>query len=251
MWTDEQFEQLEQEEMEYILESLAIMYLTLDSTRYDLEKELRNFYQKYGTDGVVTYHEARKWVSEKDHTHRLTALLLLVSDSFASTMSKLNKEFGVMINGITIKEMGLFDVKLDKLPNFKWGADKLDWSVRLSDNGTLWLHRISADLKRAMHRGQSLDDVLNLVNKRFDSIEKTLKRLSITESTAVGSIVRKEIFSELGIKKYQYFTKVDERRCEECGALHGKIFPISAFEVGVTASPIHGHCRCWEVPIWD
>ena len=237
--------------MEYILESLAAMYLTLDSTRYDLEKELRNFYQKYGTDGVVTYHEARKWVSEKDHTRRLTALLLLVSDCFASTMYKLNKEFGVMINGIAIKEMGLFDVKLEKLPILKWGADNLSWSMRLSDNGKLWLHRISADLKRAMHRGQSLDDVLNLLHKRFDSIEKTLKRLGITESTAVGSIMRREIFGELGIKKYQYFTKVDERRCEECGALHGKIFPISAFEVGVTASPIHGHCRCWEVPIWD
>ena len=251
MWTDEQFEQLEQEEKDYILESLAIMYLTLDSTRYDLEKELRNFYQKYGTDGVVTYHEARKWVSEKDHTRRLTALLLLVSDCFTSTMSKLNKEFGVMIDGIIFRELEFFDVKLEKLPNFKWGADNLEWSVRLSNDGKLWVNRIAADIKRSLHQGQTLDDVLELLDKRFVSIKKALKNLGITESTAVGSIVRKEIFGELGIKKYQYFTKVDERRCEVCGAMHGLIFPISAFEVGVTASPMHGHCRCWEVPIWE
>lgn len=230
---------------------LAVMYLALGMTKDDLEKELRNFYQKYGTDGVVTYREARMWISEQDHTRRLTALLLFVSDRFVSTMSKLNKEFGIMIDGITLKELNFFDVTLEKTPSFKWGADKLDWSVRLSNDGKLWLNRISADIKRALHSGQSLDDVLKLLDKRFVSIEKALKNLGLTESTAVGSIMRREIFSELGVKKYQYYTKVDERRCETCGAMHGLIFPISAFEVGVTASPMHGHCRCWEVPIWE
>ena len=78
-----------------------------------------------------------------------------------------------------------------------------------------------------------------------------LNKLALTESTAVGSIARREIFKELGIKKYQFFTKPDERRCETCGAMHGLIFPISAYEIGVTASPLHPHCRCWEVPITD
>ena len=242
---------MEQEERNYILESLAAMYTTLGDTKADLEKELRNFYQKYGKDGVVTYHEARKWVDEKDHTRRLTALLLLFSDSFSSTMTKLNKQFGVMIDGISDKELEFFKVTLDKTPDYRWGYDNLDWSVRLSDNGKRWVNIICSDLKRSLHKQDTLEDVLKQLDNRFVSIDKSLKNLGMTESTAVGSIVRKECFKELGIKKYKFYTIPDERRCETCGAIHGKIFPISAYEVGVTASPIHGHCRCFEVPIYD
>ena len=60
-----------------------------------------------------------------------------------------------------------------------------------------------------------------------------------------------EIFKKLGINRYGFYSRVDERRCEYCGSLHGKTFPITAYEVGVTASPIHPRCRCWEVPITD
>ena len=93
--------------------------------------------------------------------------------------------------------------------------------------------------------------VLNLLDKRFDSIESIIQTLGLTESTAVGSLARRKIFAELGIAKYRFYTRPDERRCETCGSMHGLIFPISAYEVGVTASPIHPRCRCWEVPIMD
>lgn len=67
MYTEEQFINLEQEERELTDEAIAIMLLILANIKGDLEKELQSFYQKYGKDGVVTYSEARKWVSEQDH----------------------------------------------------------------------------------------------------------------------------------------------------------------------------------------
>ena len=90
-----------------------------------------------------------------------------------------------------------------------------------------------------------------MLDKRFKSMESIIKTLGLSESTAVGSIARQRIFRELGITKYQFYTKADERTCETCGAMHGLIFPMSAYEVGVTASPVHPRCRCWEVPLWD
>ena len=253
MYTEQQFIDLEQEERELTDEEIAIMLLLLANLHGDLEKELRLFYQKYGRDGVVTYAEARKWISEKDHTRRLTALTLFISGEFLSVLGELEGHFRKFLTDVVGKESTFFGVKVDveKLLSRPWGLDDLYWLERLEADVNLWNAKIIKDLKQAMHRGASLNEVLKQVDKRFKGIESVLKSLGLSESTAVGSLTRKEIFKELGVSEYQFYTKADERTCEECGALHGKVFPISAFEVGVTASPIHPRCRCWEVPITD
>lgn len=253
MYTDEQFIQVEQEELDLTLEAIIAMMLVLGITKSNLEKELRDFYSKYGTDGVVTYSEARKWISDQDHQRRLTALLLFVGGSFTLALADLETHFRKFLTDVISKESTFFGVKVDvnKLLTRSWGVDDIYWLQRLEADVDLWKATIAKDIKQAMHKGARLDDVLAKLEKRFDSIENVLERLGLSESTAVGSLSRQEIFKELGVTKYQFFTKPDEQRCEECGALHGKIFPISAFEVGTTASPLHPRCRCWEVPIVD
>lgn len=251
MYTEEQFIELEQEERTLTDEAIAVMSIILFMVKNNLEKELRNFYQKYGKDGVVTYSEARKWVSDKDHTRRLTTLLLFINNEFQFTIPYLADEFENMLKSVIQKESDFFDVEVEgsKLLDKKWGIDDSTWLDRLDEDVDLWTTKIASDLKRSILQRKTLDEVLTKVNKRFDSIESAIKTLGLSESTAVGSLARQKIFKELGITKYQFYTKADERTCETCGAMHGLIFPISAFEVGVTASPVHPRCRCWEVPI--
>ena len=253
MFTDEQFIALEQEELEITDEAILVMLLILGGVKSNLEKELRAFYQKYGRDGVVTYAEARKWISDKNHQKRLTALNLYLSGEFISASGRLKTELEKMLKSVIIKESGFFEVEIDvdAILKKKWGVDDATWLKRLEDDVDLWTVRISNDWKQALLRQQSLEDVLAMLNKRFNSIESVIKTLGMSESTAVGSLARQKIFNELGITKYQFYTKPDERRCDQCGALHGLIFPMSAYEVGVTASPIHPRCRCWEVPIME
>lgn len=253
MYTEEQFIALEEEERGLTDEAIAIILLILANVHGDLEKELRNFYQKYGKDGVVTYAEARKWVSERDHRRRLTALLSVSTLLFVDALPKVKRELEGMLKSVIGKETGLFDVEIDidKVLAMTWGEDNLNWLERLERDFDTWTVRINADLKRSMLQRKHLDDVLKLLDKRFTSIDYVVETLGLSESTAIGSMARQKIFNELGISKYQFYTKVDERRCETCGAMHGLIFPISAYEVGVTASPLHPRCRCWEVPIWD
>ena len=253
MYTDTQFEELEQEERNLTNEAVFAMILILASLKGDLEKELREFYSKYGKDGVVTYPEARKWISEQNHQRRLTALLLLISGGFNRTLGELEEHFRKFLIEVVGKETTFFGVKIDvdKLLSRKWGVNELYWLERLEADVELWQAYIANDLKRAMHQGRSIDDVIKQLDKRFDSINYVLETLGLTESTAVGSLSRQEIFKELGITKYRFYTRPDERRCETCGAMHGLVFPISAYEVGVTASPMHPRCRCWEVPIME
>lgn len=253
MWNEEDFIALEQEELEITEEAIILMILALGSLHLNLEKELRDFYSRYGKDGVVTYAEARKWVSEKDHRRRLTVLTLLVATVFESTFTDWEKHFRKFLIEVVGKESTFFGIKVDvdKLLTKKWDFNDLYWLERLGYDVDLWKATIAGDIKRATLKGNSLDDVLKQLEKRIKSIESTLTALALSESTALGSFARKEIFKELGIGKYQIYTKVDERRCETCGALHGQIFPMSAYEVGVTASPFHKRCRCWEVPILE
>jgi SPP1 gp7 family putative phage head morphogenesis protein len=253
MYTEEEFTKLEQEERELTDEAILAMLLILANTKGNLEKELRNFYSKYGKDGVITYAEARKWISEQDHRQRLTALTILLSGAFASAFLDMKVEFEKMLKQVIGKETGFFNVKIDDDVVLKaiWGVDDSNWLKRLEDDIDLWTVYIANDWKRSMLQGKNVDEVIKLLNKRFTSINSIVQTLGLTESTAIGSLARRKIFAELGITKYQFYTKADERTCETCGSMHGLIFPMSAYEVGVTASPVHPRCRCWEVPIME
>ena len=232
---------------------MVVLLLLLSSLKEDLQGELQKFYRKYGSDGIVTYQEARKWVSDKDHRRRLTVLLLAITTKFNLTLPQLNSKFKSLLKDISGKESGFFDVEIDvdKVLNTKWGVDDSKWSNRLSDDVVLWTAYVMNDIKRSMIKQDDIAKVLDQIDKRFGTIENVMRALVVTESTAVGSIARKEIFKELGVEKYQFFTRADERICDVCGSLHGVIFPMSAYEVGVTASPIHPRCRCFEIPIWE
>lgn len=253
MYTDEQFEQLEQEEHSLTEEALLVMLLSLNKTHADIETELRAFYSKYGRDGVVTYMEARKWIGQEDHRSRLSVLLLFITTRFNNLFGELKPEVTTLMSKIIDKESDFFDLVLDAddLLYDKWGVDEANWLKRLGDDVDLWGTYIGSDVKRGLLQRKTIDEVLEQLNKRFMSIERILERLAITESTAVNSIARKQIFKELGVKKYRFYAREDERTCEHCGALHGLVFPTVSYEVGVNASPIHPRCRCWEVPILE
>lgn len=253
MYTEEQFIKLEQEERQLTDEAIAVILLLLANTKGNLENELRSFYSKYGKDGVVTYAEARKWIGEQDHRRRLTVLTMFLSGEFASTLAKAKSELEKMLKSVIGKETGFFNVEVDIEAILKaaWGWDKATWLQRLEEDVDLWTVRIANDWKCSLLRGEHIDDVLKRLDKRFESIGSIVNKLGLTESTAIGSLARQKIFRELGITKYRFYTKPDERRCETCGSMHGLVFPMSAYEVGSTASPIHPHCRCWEVPIRD
>lgn len=250
IYDETQLENLENEEHELTLVAILALLAWLNSTKHNLEQELRRFYQKYGKDGVVTYSEFRKWVSDNNHQRRSTWLTLFIGNLFSNLFSSMKSEFETMIASVIQKEFNFFGVAIDT-PKLTWGMDNLTWVDRLADNVTTWNAYVTTDVKRAVLARKNIEEVAELLNKRFLTMENVIKRLAITETTAVGSIARKAAFKELGITKYKYFAREDERTCEQCGALHGLIFPISAYEPGVTASPIHSNCRCHCVPIRD
>ena len=253
MFTDEELERLESEEHEHAIEQFALLILLLTSLSTDLKKELTQFYHKYGSDDVVSYYQSRRKVSDKDSRKRVSVLYLLIDKLFENMFEKCEQKFESHLKYIVGAEIDFFDkdIDIDDVLTTSWGEDKLTWNERLWAYKNKWVNVISADLKRAFLKRSDLGEVIDSLDDRFKSMEKILWKLLVSESTATNSIARRKIFKEMGVNKYRFYTREDERTCEQCGSLHGLVFPMSAFEVGVTASPIHPHCRCWEVPILD
>ena len=250
------YEEFEEKQNQLTQEAILASLALLLTCRNDIEKELSDFYRKYGKDGVVTYQEARKWVGGSDHRRRLIVIFLSIGaalgDMFAGLFDLMDKHFRRLVRDeFKLHKVKLSDEMLDKIMKTKWANEYGEsyWLSRLNAYEDRWRLILCKDLKTAIHTGNDLDDVLDDYKIRFRSMENLLKTLISTEATAVGSVARREIFKQQGIKKYKFYAREDERTCPTCNHLHGTVFPISAYEVGVTASPIHMRCRCWEVPI--
>lgn len=248
MWDEQALENLEEEEHDEMLTELSLIISLLHDYSDDIESEITRFYRKYGKDGVVTYAEARKYVSEKNHNRRHLVLFLAISDLLDDFVENIKENFGNTFESIRLKECNFFDVEVP-YETFAWGEDELTWVDRLTNDKEKWLTKIQQDLKQEFVRGRSLDDVINQLHKRITTMENVLERLLGTEATAVSSSYRKKIFKELGVKKYRFYTQRDERVCNVCGPMNGMVFPITQYEVGVTAAPIHPRCRCQCVAI--
>ncbi len=56
-----------------------------------------------------------------------------------------------------------------------------------------------------------------------------------------------EAYKEAGIEHYQFVASFDERTCDFCGGLDGKIIPVSEARAGDNYPPMHANCRCTTV----
>lgn len=251
--SDKEYEDLETTEKNDTENAIALMLAILDDIHEDVDKELTLFYQRYGKDGLVTYAEAQRYISQKNHKRKITLLLAALDDALSDGVSRIELELWDIINRVCETEFEFHNMKesdydSSKFYNFKWGDDNKTWKDRLWDDKGLWLAALMSTIKQEMIRGHKLNTVINSLNKKFKSMQTVIERLVQTETITIRSFVRKTIFKLQGFGEYIYNTQADERVCEICGPLHKKIFPISQLQYGVTAPPMHPRCRCYILP---
>ena len=150
MYSEEELKKLAEEEDSLTEEELLVLLAALHTTLSNLEKELRVFYQRYGKDGVVTYAEARKWVSSTNHTKRLVFLNQTISDVFDVGFTAFERTFKRHLSDIIMRESKFWGVNLDinTILNTPWGVDELTGLQRLAGKKGYWLPRINCDLLR-------------------------------------------------------------------------------------------------------
>lgn len=128
-----------------------------------------------------------------------------------------------------------------------WCADGKSWSSRIWKN--------TDNLQQVLN-----DNLIDCVLTGADT-EALKKRLQYTFKVSYNnadSIVRTEMlhiqtqaaqmrYQDAGLEEVEVWADKDERRCEICGKLHQKRFPIN----GAMPIPAHPRCRCRIIPVID
>ena len=113
------------------------------------------------------------------------------------------------------------------------------------------IHQLNTRFTQGIIRGEAREKIIKDMKKALNSSAKATKRLVLTESAFVASASRKDCFEELGVEKYQFLATLDLKTSVICQDMDGKVFERKDYQIGVTAPPMHPHCRSTTVPYFD
>lgn len=127
---------------------------------------------------------------------------------------------------------------------------------------------IRRTLNEGIGKGESSAELTNRVDRVFIQSDKfRAQKIARTETTRASQQATEEVYKSNGITAKQWFTALDERVCEWCGPLDGKIISIDSdfFDKGskftgrdggvlnlsysnTPGPPLHPQCRCVIAP---
>jgi HK97 family phage portal protein len=150
-------------------------------------------------------------------------------------------------------------------------SKQLEKSIKLmskSYNETT-LDLLKEKLKEGFEAGESFEELKNRIIQIYEwSDEFRAERVARTETFRIANEATREAWKQSGVvKSFKWFTALDERVCEFCGKLNGKIVGVDEkwFKKGdvMTGSeggkldidyvdiehpPLHVNCRCYIRP---
>lgn len=132
-----------------------------------------------------------------------------------------------------------------------WTTDGQTFRNRCWTNKQSLVNTVNTQLTQMIIRGEAPDKAIAAIAKQFDVSKAKAGRLVMTESAYFSSAAQKDCFNALGVEQYTWVCSFDKDTCELCGALDGKVFKMSEYQVGLTAPPAHPWCRCCTAPYFE
>ncbi|MGI5891735.1 MAG: minor capsid protein, partial [Bacillota bacterium] len=116
-------------------------------------------------------------------------------------------------------------------------------------------------ITRGMIQGQSVQEMSRALRdahlgKDYDRGKKggqlyNATRVVRTETNYIANQASKDMYSDLGMKRYEYCATLDSRTSEICADLNGQVFDTEDAKPGVNYPPMHPHCRSTTVPYFE
>lgn len=103
---------------------------------------------------------------------------------------------------------------------------------------------VSDQVAQGLLLGEHPDEIARRIRKVEDISTVRANRMARTTVTAVSNEAHAESFQRHGVKRYEFRAMFNERTCDVCGALDGKVFNLEDKNPGVNFPPIHPNCRC-------
>lgn len=162
---------------------------------------------------------------------------------------KFEAEFNDIYNSIALPSGKAFSTiskeNVMQMINQIWCADGKSWSSRIWTNTDLLLEALNNNLIDCVVAGKKTTELKKLLQEEFGVSYSRADSLVRTEMAHIQTQAAKQRYTDYGVKEVEVLADEDERRCEICGKLHEKRYPIGA-KVPI---PAHPRCRCCIVPV--
>lgn len=228
-------------------------------------------YIRYGQENAVNGQWIRELenASARFHISRLEALKLQTQqslevmfgnqlDTLDATMREVYKsgyyrtayeiQRGV---GVGWDFSTLNDRTISKVINKPWAADGANFSARVWNDRQKLVNELNRSLTRNIVLGQDPQKAIDEIARKMNTSKNNAGRLVMTEEAFFSSAAQKDCFTELDVEQYEIVATLDSHTSEICQEMDGKHFPMSQWEVGITAPPFHVWCRTTTVPFFD
>ena len=234
-----------------------------------IEKQLRKYYgssmKKVISDFEGTYN---KLLARQEDGKQITPADLYKLDKYWTMQGQLRNELQKLgdrqVSALSkIFELQFFDIYYSiAIPGKKafttidrqgaiqllsaiWCADGLNFSQRVWNNTNKLIETLNEELLHCVIVGKKTSDLKKLLQDRFSVSYSTADKIARTELSHIQNTAAKQRYEDYGIREFQVWADKDERRCEVCGKLHKKRYPVG------TASPVpvHPNCRCSIIPV--
>lgn len=167
----------------------------------------------------------------------------IYESSYYRTAYELQKGVGI---GWTLHSINADEIR--KVLSKPWTLDKRTFSDRIWSNKQSLINTVNTELTQMIMRGAAPDNAIKAISERFKVSKTQSGRLVMTESAAFANEARKDCFKELDVEEYIIVETLDGKTCELCASLDGKVYPMSEYQIGVTAPPFHPWCRGTTAP---
>lgn len=168
------------------------------------------------------------------------------TSDFYHTAYEIQKGVGV---GTTISRLDPRTVEM--IVRKPWAVDGKNFSDRLWENKIKLINNLHNSLSRMCITGEAPDRAIAEISKQMKVSRAQAGRVVMTESAAVANKARQDCMEELDVEQFEVVETLDSYTCETCGGMDGKHFPMTEFQIGVTAPPFHPNCRGCTCPYFD
>jgi SPP1 gp7 family putative phage head morphogenesis protein len=247
----------------------AARHVLMSKSQKEIDKKLRKYYVRLSKqlikdyealyDQVLLKQAAGEQISpatlyKLDKYWELQAQTQKLLNKFgAYQQSLLSKVFQVFYqksyNSINIKGLDAFntldEAAVEQVINQVWCSDGKSWSQRVWQNTAQLQATLEEGLIECVAAGKKTTQLKQILQNRFNVSYHRADTLVRTEIAHIQTKAAQQRYIDYGIKEYEFWADEDERRCEVCGKLHQKRFPIYS----TPKVPQHPNCRCVILPV--
>ena len=107
------------------------------------------------------------------------------------------------------------------------------------------METLNEELINCVATGKKPSELKRRLQERFNVSYHQADTIVRTETAHIQTEAAKKRYEDYGIQMVEVLADKDERRCEICGKLHQKRYPVGA----QMPIPAHPNCRCCIIPV--